>query len=255
MLHCEPAGNVSFANRGISDVVAQRNGIPVRRAVAASRHWFFIALALGRFLAASVELSLGRGGSWVLSAASATTGIVVAIAVLGQASHNLIGRLGLADAADVRIALRRERLRRALHRLSDAFLWILGGAWLAETWGLDLVNPAPGSPAQLFVRPIFEAAARRLTANPAPSSLRYRGNADTPLDDASKLCAARYARSAHDGRTRVAFRIPSAIGGARNHDGSAASAEAAMDERSFRATAREPLRQQLWWRAAAAERH
>ena len=137
---------------------------PVRRAVAASWHWFFIALALGIFLATSVELSLGRGASWVLSAASATTGIVVAIAVLGQASHNLIARLGLAEAGDVRVALRRERLRRALHHLSDAFLWILGGAWLAETWGLDLVNPAPSSLAQLFVRPIFEAAATVIVA-------------------------------------------------------------------------------------------
>jgi small-conductance mechanosensitive channel len=64
----------------------------------------------------------------------------------------------------VRLASRRGRLRRALHRLSDAFLWILGGAWLAETWGLDLVEPAPGSLAQLFLRPIFEAAATIVAA-------------------------------------------------------------------------------------------
>ena len=57
---------------------------PVRRAVAASWHWFFIALALGIFLAVLVELSLGRGGSWVLSAASPTTVIVVAIACWGR---------------------------------------------------------------------------------------------------------------------------------------------------------------------------
>jgi moderate conductance mechanosensitive channel len=137
---------------------------PVRRAVAASWHWFFIALALGIFLAVLVELSLGRGGSWVLSAASPTTVIVVAIAVLGQVSHNLIARLIRAEGADVRLAWHRERLRRALHHLSDAFLWILGGAWLAETWGLDLVKPAPGSLAQLFLRPIFEAAATIIAA-------------------------------------------------------------------------------------------
>jgi hypothetical protein len=28
-----------------------------------------------------------------------------------------------------------------LHRLSDALLCILGGVWLAETWGVDLVEP------------------------------------------------------------------------------------------------------------------
>src|SRR5215831_722865 len=137
---------------------------PVRRAVAASWHWFFITLTLVVFLMASVEFSLGKGAAAVFSSASATTGIIVALAVLGQASHNLIARLFLAEAGDVRLASRRGRLRRALHRLSEAFLWILGGAWLAETWGLDLVNPPPGSLAQLFVRPIFEAAATIVAA-------------------------------------------------------------------------------------------
>ena len=137
---------------------------PVRRAVAASWHWFFITLTLVIFLMASVEFSLGKGAASVFSSASATTGIIVALAVLGQASHNLIARLFLAEAGDVRLASRRGRLRRALHRLSDAFLWILGGAWLAETWGLDLVKPAPGSLAQLFLRPIFEAAATIVAA-------------------------------------------------------------------------------------------
>lgn len=137
---------------------------PVRRAVAASWHWFFIALTLGAFLTVSVELSLGRGASSLWSAARATTVIVVALSVLGQASHNLIARLILAEGTDVRLASRRERLRRALHHLSDAFLSILGGAWLAEAWGLDLVKPAPGSLAQLFVRPIFEAAATVVAA-------------------------------------------------------------------------------------------
>jgi len=131
---------------------------PIRRTIAASWHWFFIALSIGVFLTASVEFSLGKGASSVLSAASATTGIVVALAVLGQVSHNMIARLFLAEAAEVRPTLRRERLRRALHRLSDALLCILGGAWLAETWGVDLVDPAPGSLAQLFARPVLEAA-------------------------------------------------------------------------------------------------
>jgi small-conductance mechanosensitive channel len=54
--------------------------------------------------------------------------------------------------------LRRQRLRRASHRISDALLCILGGVWLAETWGVDLVEPAPGSVAQLFARPVLEAA-------------------------------------------------------------------------------------------------
>jgi moderate conductance mechanosensitive channel len=137
---------------------------PVRRAVAASWHWFFITLTLVVFLMASVELSLGKGAASVFISASATTGIIVALAVLGQASHNLIARLFLAEAGDVRLASRRGRLRRALHRLSDAFLWILGAAWLAETWGLDLIRPAPGSLAELFLRPVFEAAATIVAA-------------------------------------------------------------------------------------------
>ena len=45
-----------------------------------------------------------------------------------------------------------------MHGVSDALLCILGGVWLAETWGVDLVEPAPGSLAQLFARPVLEAA-------------------------------------------------------------------------------------------------
>jgi small-conductance mechanosensitive channel len=131
---------------------------PFRRGVAASWHWLFIALAVGILVAATIELSLGRG-AWVARASAATQGIVVAPAVLWQASQNLIARLFLGEAADVRLILRRERFRRALRRLSDAFFWILGAAWLGVTWGLDLVDPAPGSFERLFVRPAFEAAA------------------------------------------------------------------------------------------------
>jgi small-conductance mechanosensitive channel len=131
---------------------------PIRSAVAASWHWFFIALAIGIYLAAAFEILLGQSTSSVLSAASATTGIVVVLTVLGQVGHNVIARRFLAEAADVQLTLRRERLRRALHRVSDALLCILGGGWLAEIWGVDLVEPAPGSLAQLFVRPVLEAA-------------------------------------------------------------------------------------------------
>jgi len=131
---------------------------PIRRAVAASWHWSFIALAISIYLTGTFEIFLGESTSSVLSAASATTGIVVALAVLGQVGHNVIARRLLAEAADVQLTLRRERLRRALHRVADALLCILGSVWLAETWGVDLVEPAPGSLAQLFARPVLEAA-------------------------------------------------------------------------------------------------
>ena len=130
---------------------------PVRRAVAASWHWFFIALSLGIFFGSGIELALGKG-AWVARAATATQGIVVALAVVGQASHNLIARLCTCDATNIRLTLRRARLHRALSRLSDALVWILGAAWLAETWGLDLVDPEPGTIERLFVRPALEAA-------------------------------------------------------------------------------------------------
>jgi hypothetical protein len=92
---------------------------PVRRSVAAAWHWFFIALAFGVFLTAVIQFSLGRGISEAVSAAIATQGIVITLVVLGQASHKLMARLFLAHPADARLALRRERLSRALHRLSD----------------------------------------------------------------------------------------------------------------------------------------
>src|SRR5215813_2341035 len=125
---------------------------PVRRAVAASWHWVFIALSLGIFFGSGIEFALGKG-AWVARAATATQGIVVALAVVGQASHNLIGRLCPGDAADIRVALRRARFRRALSRLADTFLWILGAAWLCETWGLDLIDPEPGSVERMILRP------------------------------------------------------------------------------------------------------
>ena len=130
---------------------------PVRQAVAASWHWAFIALSLGIFIAAGIEFALGKG-AWVARASTATQGIVVVLAVVGQASHNLIVRACACDATDIRLTLRRARLHRALSRLADAFLWILGAAWLGETWGFNLVDPAPGSVERLFVRPTLEAA-------------------------------------------------------------------------------------------------
>jgi moderate conductance mechanosensitive channel len=136
---------------------------PVRQAVAASWHWFFIALSLGIFFGSGIELALGKG-AWVARAAAATQGIVVVLAVVGQASHNLILRLCPGDAADFRLTLRRARFRRALSGLVDAFVWILGAAWLGETWGLDLIDPAPGSIERMFVRPALEAAATVVAA-------------------------------------------------------------------------------------------
>jgi len=136
---------------------------PIRRAVAASWHWVFIALSVGIFVAAGIEFALGKG-AWVARASTATQGIVVALAVVGQASHNLIARLCVCDATDIRRTLRRARLHRALSRLADAFLWILGAAWLGETWGVNLVDPAPGSIERMFVRPALEAAATVVAA-------------------------------------------------------------------------------------------
>jgi len=136
---------------------------PVRRAVAASWHRAFIALSIGIFGAATIEFALGKG-AWVARASTATQGIVVALAVVGQASHNLIARLCGCEATDIRLTLRRARLHRAFSRLADALLWILGAAWLGETWGLDLVDPAPGSIERLVVRPALEAAATVVAA-------------------------------------------------------------------------------------------
>jgi moderate conductance mechanosensitive channel len=136
---------------------------PVRRAVAASWHWAFIALSVGIFIAAGIEFALGKG-AWVAQASTATQGIVVVLAVVEQASHNLIVRACACDATDIRRTLRRARLHRALSRLAEAFLWILGAAWIGECWGLDLVDPVPGSFERLFVRPAFLAAATVVAA-------------------------------------------------------------------------------------------
>jgi small-conductance mechanosensitive channel len=136
---------------------------PIRRTIARSWHWFFIALSLGIFFGSGIELALGKG-AWVARAATATQGIVVALAMAGQASHNLIARACACDATDIRRTLRRARLHRALSGLVDAFVWIVGAAWLGETWGLDLIDPPPGSIERMFVRPALEAAATVVAA-------------------------------------------------------------------------------------------
>src|SRR3984893_18448786 len=136
---------------------------PVRRAVAASSRWVFIGLSLVIFIAAGIEFALGKG-AWVARASTATQGIVVALAVLGQAGHRLIALRFAGDDGDIRLTLRRARFRRALNWSIDAFLWILGAAWLAETWGLDLGAPAPGRGGRLFPRPTLEAAATVVAA-------------------------------------------------------------------------------------------
>src|SRR5215469_1332122 len=73
--------------RPIARAILAATGVepgPVRRAVAASWHWFFIALSLGIFFGSGIELALGKG-AWVARAATATQGIVVVLAVVGQA--------------------------------------------------------------------------------------------------------------------------------------------------------------------------
>jgi small-conductance mechanosensitive channel len=146
-------------------ILAARCGEPgeFRRAVAASWHWLFIAGAIAIVIAATIAFALGSG-AWVSSAAAATLGIVVVLAVLWQLARNLIERLFAHDQTNLRLAARRERFRRVLRRLCDALLWILGALWLGETWGFDILNPAPGTVARLIVRPTFGAAATVVAA-------------------------------------------------------------------------------------------
>jgi small-conductance mechanosensitive channel len=146
-------------------ILAARCGEPgqFRRAVAASWHWLFIAGAIGVLAAATIAFSLGSG-AWVASAATSTQGIVVALAVLWQAARSLIERQFAGDQTDLRFASRRERFRRVLRRLCDALLSILAAVWLGETWGFDIIAPAQGTFARLFVRPAFGAAATIVAA-------------------------------------------------------------------------------------------
>jgi moderate conductance mechanosensitive channel len=140
-------------------ILASAAGEPsqLRRALAAGWHWFFIVAAFGVFVAGTLELSLGEG-AWIARASAATQKIVGVLAVLWQVIQKLIATLFAQQQEDLGLTRRRERFRRALHHLSDALLLIVGAGWLAEVWGLDLVDPASGSVARLFVRPAFEAA-------------------------------------------------------------------------------------------------
>lgn len=130
---------------------------PFRRCLASIWHWLFIGLAVAVMVAATIEFALGKG-AWVTAASAATQGVIVVLAIIWQAGQKLIPRLFAAREAELAAALRRAGFERALLRLFDALLWIVGAAWLAQTWGLDLVNPAPGSIERLFVRPVLEAA-------------------------------------------------------------------------------------------------
>jgi moderate conductance mechanosensitive channel len=131
---------------------------PFRRMVADSWHWLFIALAFAVFGADAVAFALGKGAA-MAGAGAATQFIIVALAVVWQAGRHLIAHLFPDPGPGLGLDVPRVRFRRVLSRLFDALLWILGAGWLGETWGLDLVDPAPGSVERLFVRPAFEAAA------------------------------------------------------------------------------------------------
>ncbi|MBV8121343.1 MAG: mechanosensitive ion channel [Alphaproteobacteria bacterium] len=129
-----------------------------RRGLASIWHWLFIGLAIVVMVVATIEFALGKG-AWVTAAAAATQGVIVVLAIIWQVGQKLIPRLFVPGDAELGVTLRRARFERALLQLFDAFLWIVGAAWLAQTWGLDLIDPAPGSIERLFVRPVLEAAA------------------------------------------------------------------------------------------------
>ncbi len=130
---------------------------PLRRAVAAGWHWFFIVLALAILIASTVAFSLGEGAS-VYGAATITQLLLVVLAIGWQAVQKLIGHLYAGTGAEVALGLRRQRFSAAARRLCDLLFVIVGFAWLAEVWGLDLIAPAPGSIAQLVLRPVMLAA-------------------------------------------------------------------------------------------------
>jgi moderate conductance mechanosensitive channel len=136
---------------------------PFRRFLASSWHWLFITLAIAVMVAATIEFALGKG-AWVTAASAATQGIVVLLAVVWQAGQKLIGHLYEHAGGELGPALHRARLRRAWLQLFDASLWIIGAAWLAQIWGLNLIGPPPGSFERVFVRPAFAAAATILGA-------------------------------------------------------------------------------------------
>ncbi|MBV9203369.1 MAG: mechanosensitive ion channel, partial [Alphaproteobacteria bacterium] len=136
---------------------------PLRRCLASFWHWFFIGLAIAVMVAATIEFALGKG-AWVTAASAATQGVIVVLAIIWQAGQKLIPRLFAAHDAGLAMTLRRASFERALLRLFDALLWIIGAAWLAQTWGLDLIDPAPGSIERMFVRPAFGAAATIVAA-------------------------------------------------------------------------------------------
>ena len=131
---------------------------PFRNMVADSWHWLFIALAFAVFGADTVEFALGKGAA-MAGAGAATQFIFVALAVLWPGGPHLIAHLFPDPGPDIGLAMRRTEFRRVLSPLFNALLWIFGVAWLGETWGLDLVHPAPGSIERMVVRPAFEAAA------------------------------------------------------------------------------------------------
>jgi moderate conductance mechanosensitive channel len=131
---------------------------PLRQAIAASWHWFFIALSLAILGAAWVGFSFGRGSA-TAGAAAATQAIIVGLSLVWFGSQKLVGNICHGVVGDDATTLRRQRLHRALAQLIDALLCILGAAWLAETWGIEVLDPPPGSLGRMVLRPVLFAAA------------------------------------------------------------------------------------------------
>jgi moderate conductance mechanosensitive channel len=136
---------------------------PFRRCLASSWHWLFIGLAVAVMAGATIEFALGKG-AWVTAASAATQGIIIVLAIIWQAGQKLISHVYDHAGGEIGPAAHRVRLRRAWLRLFDAFLWIVGAAWLAQTWGLNLVDPPLGSFERMFLRPAFAASATMVGA-------------------------------------------------------------------------------------------
>jgi small-conductance mechanosensitive channel len=136
---------------------------PLRHAVAASWHWFFIFLAIAVLLASVVAFSLGEGAS-VYGAATLTQVILVVLAIGWQAAQKLIDSTCARPSADVSVGPRGQRFTDATRRLCDLLFLVIGVAWLAETWGVDLIAPPPASIERVLLRPALLAMATFIVA-------------------------------------------------------------------------------------------
>ena len=151
---------------------------PLRRFVAASWHWVFIALSFLIIGLALEQYAIGYNTAAGGAAAALQTGLVGMAFAWGSKERFLIEYSPGSGGGP---------WRQVVSRLIDLVMILGGLAWLSSLWGYDIFDPAQAGVTDTILRPAFRAAATLAVAwlvwSAIGSLLRDRRRSDGAQDE------------------------------------------------------------------------